>query len=80
MRKNAIKHAQNVRIHAQSISHAFALCLYIQYYPMVLLADSEGPDQTARMRSLIWAFAVRISPKTRFRMVKRDLRYITACK
>ena len=29
---------------------------------MILLADSEGPDQTARMRmrSLIWAFAVRI--------------------
>ena len=22
---------------------------------MILLADSEGPDQTARMRSLIWA-------------------------
>ena len=22
--------------------------------------DSEGPDQTARMRSLIWAFTVRI--------------------
>ena len=27
---------------------------------MISLADSEGPDQTARMRSLIWAFAVRI--------------------
>ena len=26
---------------------------------MILLADSEGPDQTARMRRLIWAFAVR---------------------
>ena len=25
---------------------------------MILLADSEGPDQTARMRRLIWAFAV----------------------
>ena len=33
---------------------------------MILLADSEGPDQTARMRSLIWAFAVRICPNTRF--------------
>ena len=33
-----------------------------------MLADSEGPDQTARMRSLIRAFAVFISPKTRFRM------------
>ena len=34
---------------------------------MVLLADSDGPDQTARMRSLIWAFAVCIRPSTRFR-------------
>ena len=34
---------------------------------MILLVDSEGPDQTARMRSLIRAFAVRIWPKTRFR-------------
>ena len=33
-------------------------------------ADSEGPDQTARMRRLIWAFAVRICPKTRFRMAR----------
>ena len=38
---------------------------------MILLTDSEGPDQTARMRSLIWAFAVRICPKTRFRMSQR---------
>ena len=30
----------------------------------ILLADREGPDQTARMRSLIRAFAVRICPKT----------------
>ena len=30
---------------------------------MILLADSEGCDQTARMRSLIWAFAVRIYPR-----------------
>ena len=28
---------------------------------MRLLADSEGPDQTVRMRRLIWAFAVHIS-------------------
>ena len=28
---------------------------------MILLADSEGPDQAARMRRLIWAFAVRMS-------------------
>ena len=33
---------------------------------MILLADSEDPDQTALMRSLIWAFAVRVYPKTCF--------------
>ena len=35
---------------------------------MILLADShgEGPDQTARMRRLIWDFAVRLCPKMRF--------------
>ena len=31
--------------------------------PMILQADNEGPDQTARMRSLIWAFVVRIYDK-----------------
>ena len=34
---------------------------------MILLADSKGPDQTAR--TLIWAFAVRICQKSRFHMV-----------
>ena len=33
---------------------------------MILQADSEGPDQTAQMRSLIWAFAVRICPECLF--------------
>ena len=37
---------------------------------MILLADSEGPDQTARMRRLIWAFPVRLCPKARFRMAR----------
>ena len=32
------------------------------------MADSEDQDQPARMRRLIWGFAVRICPKTRFRM------------
>ena len=35
---------------------------------MILLADIEGPDQTARLRRLIWAFAVSICPKTTFHM------------
>ena len=32
---------------------------------MILQADSEGPDQTARMRSLVCAFAVRIGSARR---------------
>ena len=37
--------------HAQDLIRAFVLHLYI---PMTLEADSAGPDQTARMRRLIW--------------------------
>ena len=33
---------------------------------MFLLADSEGYDQTARTRSLIWAFAVSHIPEDTF--------------
>ena len=56
--------------HAQSIIRAFALHSYIPRYPMKLLADREGPDQTARMRRLILTFAVRICPKTRFHFAR----------
>ena len=41
---------------------------HILWCPMILLADSAGPDQTARMHRLIWVFAVRIYPKIRFCM------------
>ena len=46
---------------------SFSFCTPITYaivnlYQMIQLANSEGPDQTARMRSLIWAFAVHIYP------------------
>ena len=37
---------------------------------MILFADSEEPDWTARIRRLLWAFTVRIFPKTRFRRVR----------
>ena len=30
---------------------------------MILLADSEGPDQTAHLNSLIWAFTVYTSQR-----------------
>ena len=38
--------------------------------PMILLADSKGPDQTAQMGSLVWAFYVCICQKTHFRMAQ----------
>ena len=34
----------------------------VQMYPMILLADNDGPGQTAQMRRLIWVFAARICP------------------
>ena len=53
-----------------SLIRNFAILRYIVQYPMILYADSEGPDQTAHSRSLIWTFAVRICPKTCFRMAR----------
>ena len=47
-------------VHALSIIRFFILHLYILYNTMLLLADSEGTDQTVRMHTLIRAFAVRI--------------------
>ena len=41
-----------------SFGHSF-------YYPVILLADSEGPYQTVQMCRLIWAFAACIYLKTR---------------
>ena len=34
---------------------ASALHSHILKYPVILLADSEGPDQVAEMCTLIWA-------------------------
>ena len=52
--------------HAQSLILAFALYLNIQQNQMILFVDSEGPDQTAHLRSLIRAFSVRTWPKSTF--------------
>ena len=35
-------------------------------YAMILIADSDDPDQTARSHSLIWALAVRACPEGTF--------------
>ena len=40
-------------------------------------SDREGSDQTARMRSLIWAFAVRICPH--FPKLWTHFRYLLTC-
>ena len=54
--------------HACAKSHSDICSPLIHSNLMILYADNEGPNQTARMRSLIWTFAVRICPKTLFCM------------
>ena len=44
---------------------------------MILLADSEGPDETARMRSLIWTFAGRVYQKTHFGMTRHIHKHVS---
>ena len=39
--------------HAQSIMWAFAINSIILWHPIIVKADSEGTDQTARMRRMI---------------------------
>ena len=74
-KKGAFEHAQKCAdsdhpAHVQSLMRVFVLHWHILQYPVTLLADNDGPDQTVRMRRLIWAFAVLINPKTRFRMAR----------
>ena len=57
-----------VKLH--NLIKTFLIHSYIFQYPMIPLADSKGQDQPARMCRLIWAFAFRIRPKTRFRMAQ----------
>ena len=59
------KCAESHPAHAQSLIRAFPPRLK---YPMILFADSEGPNQIVRMRRLMWAFADRMCPRVRFRM------------
>ena len=53
-----------------SSGHLLSIDAFNSVQLILLLAYSEGPDQTAQMRRLIWAFAVRICPMTRFRMAR----------
>ena len=59
-----------ILLRMRKVSSGHLLHLNILQYPMILLADSVDPDQTARMRRLIWAFAVRICQKMRFRVAR----------
>ena len=43
---------------------------YLTLWTTCIKADNEGSDQTAQMRSLIWAFVVRIWNKKCFHMLK----------
>ena len=56
------------------------ICSPLIHYlvPVILLADSEGPDQTARKHMLIQAFAARICSKTSFCMVRPNFRLLKA--
>ena len=47
-------------------AQAFAFHWYMLYIPMILAVDSDDPDQTAYLHSLIWAFAVCACPKDTF--------------
>ena len=46
--KSAFEHAQNAQIQTILCIWAFALYIFILYCPMILLADSEGPDMGLR--------------------------------
>ena len=67
-RKSAFEYSKNVQI----LIRAFTLHWNILLYSVILFADSEGPDQTARMRRLIWAFAVCICSNTRFLIARPE--------
>ena len=83
-RKDAFKHAKNsqiliiLRMRTRNFVLVFTLYtyMYILFYPIIQLADSEGPDQTARMRRLIWIITVRQFRKGRFRMAWPILFYV----
>ena len=47
LRTSAKRADSDYPAHAQSIIRAIALHSYILQYPLILLADSEGPYQTA---------------------------------
>ena len=73
-RKRAFEHAQNMRIHI--ILRMRMRMRRVSSRPLLSIntfcsvSGYEGPDQTARKRRLIWAFAYRKYPKPGFRMAR----------
>ena len=59
-RECVFEHAQNMQIQIILCMHKVSSGLLLSFHTLILLVDSKGPDQTVRIRSLIWAFAVRI--------------------
>ena len=48
------------------IINSYSVLWSLLRYPMILQAESEGPDQTVHPRSLIWASNARICPEDIF--------------
>ena len=61
---NASSNTPDQQAEIYGLMRTFAILCYVLQVPVIPYVDCEGPDQTARMRRLIWAFAVRIRPKT----------------
>ena len=71
MRKNGLmintdSEGSDQPVHKRSVTRIVHGCLKNRWVLWNILANNEGPDQTARMRSLIWASSVRKSDKVRF--------------
>ena len=72
--KSAFEDAQctliQIILHMQQVLSGPLLSIHTFCSIQWLLADSEGPDQTAQMHRLMWAYAVIICPKTPFCMAQ----------
>ena len=40
-------------VHLHSLIRAFTVCQYVLYYPMILVIDKEGPDQTDNLQAYL---------------------------
>ena len=68
--KDVFEHMQNAEIQTSRACAKFHPGVCLECIHSIMSNDSEGPDQTARVRRLISAFAVRICPKTHLCMAR----------